>query len=171
MNAAATLRTHAAVFSLLIASSATAATPLSSYNVDPNSVSVSGLSSGGFMAVQLGVAYSSTFQVGFGVFAGGPFDCARNQNSMTCMYNMTPSITTPEANMSKLERQPDQPALQPLKPPLLWLVWRPGLHSGRQPDEPAQGRGPGQRDHHRQHELEYHLVGRAHLPHQLRRLG
>jgi poly(3-hydroxybutyrate) depolymerase len=55
------------------------AAPLSSYNVDPASVSVSGLSAGGFMASQLGVAYSGTFQTGFGVFAAGPYDCARNQ--------------------------------------------------------------------------------------------
>jgi poly(3-hydroxybutyrate) depolymerase len=50
------------------------------YNVDPRSVSISGFSSGGFMTVQLGVAYSDVFNVGFGVFAGGPYDCARNQN-------------------------------------------------------------------------------------------
>ena len=56
-----------------------AATTLGTYNVDPVSVSVSGLSSGGFFSAQLGVAYSNVFQTGFGVFAGGPFDCARNQ--------------------------------------------------------------------------------------------
>ncbi|MGZ5780384.1 MAG: extracellular catalytic domain type 2 short-chain-length polyhydroxyalkanoate depolymerase, partial [Burkholderiaceae bacterium] len=76
------------------------ATALSSYNVDPSTVSVSGLSAGGFMAAQLGVAYSSVYTVGFGVFAGGPFDCARNQNYTACMYNATPSISTPESNMS-----------------------------------------------------------------------
>lgn len=58
---------------------AAVAEPLGSYNVDPSLVSVSGLSSGGFMAGQLGVAYSGTFQTGFGVFAAGPYDCARNQ--------------------------------------------------------------------------------------------
>jgi poly(3-hydroxybutyrate) depolymerase len=57
-----------------------AAGPLGSYKVDPSSVSVSGLSSGGFMASQLGIAYSDVFQTGFGVFAAGPYDCARNQN-------------------------------------------------------------------------------------------
>lgn len=61
-----------------LASSVTAAA-LGAYNVDPSSVSVSGISSGGAMAVQLGVAYSGTFKTGFGVFAGIPFDCARNQ--------------------------------------------------------------------------------------------
>lgn len=65
----------------LIALGATGAlaTALNPYNVDPSSVSVSGLSAGGFMSVQLGVAYSDIFKVGFGVFAGGPYDCARNQ--------------------------------------------------------------------------------------------
>lgn len=56
-----------------------AATALPAFNVNPDSVSVSGLSSGGFMAAQLGVAYSDIFNAGFGVFAGGPYDCARNQ--------------------------------------------------------------------------------------------
>lgn len=64
---------------LVLLSSYAGAATLPSYNADPKSVSVSGLSSGGFMAVQLGVAYSGTFQTGFGVFAGGPYDCARNQ--------------------------------------------------------------------------------------------
>jgi poly(3-hydroxybutyrate) depolymerase len=57
----------------------TSAVALGAYNIDPSSVSVSGLSSGGFFSAQLGVAYSNVFQTGFGVFAGGPFDCARNQ--------------------------------------------------------------------------------------------
>lgn len=62
----------------LLAGGASAAA-LKSYNVDPSTVSVSGLSAGGFMAAQLGVAYSDLFATGFGVFAGGPFDCARSQ--------------------------------------------------------------------------------------------
>ncbi|KAF7713449.1 Esterase PHB depolymerase family protein [Penicillium ucsense] len=81
------------------AGATTAASTLGAYNVDPSSVSVSGLSSGGFFSAQLGVAYSNVFQTGFGVFAGGPFDCARNQAYTSCMYNGNPSITTPIANM------------------------------------------------------------------------
>ena len=38
-------------------------------------VTVSGLSSGGYMAVQMHVAFSKTFS-GVGVFAGGPYFCA-----------------------------------------------------------------------------------------------
>ncbi|KAJ5604515.1 hypothetical protein N7510_009669 [Penicillium lagena] len=78
------------------ATGAVAADALGAYNVDPNAVSVSGLSSGGFMSAQIGVAYSDVFTVGFGVLAGGPYDCARNQ---PCMFDQVPSIITPIANM------------------------------------------------------------------------
>lgn len=88
------------LLTLAASASGAQAAPLQAYNVDPASVSVSGLSSGGFMAAQLGIAYSAIFQAGFGVFAGGPFDCARNQNYTSCMYNATPSITTPNANIN-----------------------------------------------------------------------
>ncbi|KXT05833.1 hypothetical protein AC578_1107 [Pseudocercospora eumusae] len=75
---------------------------LGAYNIDPSLVSVSGFSAGGFMAVQLGIAYSSIFQAGFGVFAGGPYDCARNQDFTTiCLFNGTPSIDVPLENMRK----------------------------------------------------------------------
>jgi poly(3-hydroxybutyrate) depolymerase len=43
-------------------------------DIDPSKVTVSGLSSGGFMAVQMHVAYSSVFS-GAGIFAGGPYYC------------------------------------------------------------------------------------------------
>ena len=50
---------------------------LPTYGADPHQVSVSGLSSGAFMAVQLQVAFSRSF-VGAGVVAGGPYYCAAN---------------------------------------------------------------------------------------------
>ena len=50
---------------------------LSSYNIDTSQITVSGLSSGGFFAVQFHVAYSKIIR-GVGVIAGGPFWCAQN---------------------------------------------------------------------------------------------
>jgi hypothetical protein len=50
---------------------------LGSYNIDTNKVFVSGISSGGFEAVQLDVAYSSEFH-GAAIFAGGPYYCAQD---------------------------------------------------------------------------------------------
>ncbi|HEY9038201.1 MAG TPA: hypothetical protein VIN05_04570 [Roseovarius sp.] len=44
-------------------------------NLEPEATTVSGLSSGAFMAVQLQVAFSSAIS-GAGIVAGGPYDCA-----------------------------------------------------------------------------------------------
>ena len=55
---------------------ASAAVDLPALNIDKSQTTVSGLSAGGFMAVQLHVAYSATFSKGAGVVAGGPFFCA-----------------------------------------------------------------------------------------------
>jgi hypothetical protein len=61
-----------------VAGAAVAAPPtLSVYGADAQQISVSGLSSGAFMAVQLQVAYSRSF-IGSGVIAGGPYYCAAN---------------------------------------------------------------------------------------------
>ncbi|MBX3588019.1 MAG: hypothetical protein KF796_15395 [Ramlibacter sp.] len=79
------LRTLAAV-AAFGCGAASAAVNLGQYNVDTSKISVSGLSAGGFMANQLGYAYSSTF-MGVGVFAGGPFMCAGHSNYTACMYN------------------------------------------------------------------------------------
>jgi hypothetical protein len=49
---------------------------LSGYNADISESSISGISSGGFMAVQFGTAWSSVIK-GVGVVAGGPFWCAQ----------------------------------------------------------------------------------------------
>src|SRR5580693_6019967 len=96
-------RAHAApvIVALLgcaVAAPSRSAAPLASYNVDRTQVSVSGLSSGGFFAVQLGVSYSSVFK-GVGIFAGGTYDCAGQSNYTACMYNATPGITQSIANM------------------------------------------------------------------------
>lgn len=55
---------------------AQAAVPLPQLKIDAGQTSVSGVSSGGYMAVQLHVAYSATFKKGVGVVAAGPFNCA-----------------------------------------------------------------------------------------------
>lgn len=53
---------------------ATAAVPLPALNVDTTNITVSGLSSGGVMAINLGYAYSATFR-GVGIFAATPYLC------------------------------------------------------------------------------------------------
>ncbi|MDB5741972.1 MAG: Fibronectin, type domain protein [Polaromonas sp.] len=60
----------------LFGGAASAAVNLPQLNIDKTQTTVSGLSSGGFMAAQLHVAYSATFKKGAGIVAGGPFYCA-----------------------------------------------------------------------------------------------
>src|SRR3981189_2175199 len=83
MNASMLRRAvDAAVFAFgyaaLIAGPARAQDPpkLSGYNAAISESSVSGISSGAFMAVQFGTAWSSVIK-GVGVVAGGPYWCAK----------------------------------------------------------------------------------------------
>ncbi len=71
-----------------------AASPPPTLTIDVAQTSVSGMSSGGYMAVQFGVAFSSIVR-GIGVFAGGPFGCAQG------------SLTTAETKCSAASTAPD----------------------------------------------------------------
>lgn len=77
-------------FTLLVATQVQAqGTRLQSYNANLKETSVSGLSSGGYMAVQFHVAHSA-FVKGAGVVAGGPYFCAKDdQNVATSVCSCT----------------------------------------------------------------------------------
>jgi len=102
MRVARVVRAVAALAAIAFTSLAYAAVPLPKLKVDKTQTTVSGLSSGGFMANQLGYAYSSTFK-GVGVFAGGPYMCAGHSNYTACMYNATISasmLSTMQADLN-----------------------------------------------------------------------
>jgi poly(3-hydroxybutyrate) depolymerase len=72
---------------------------LGAYNVDKTKTAVAGISSGGFMAVQLHVAFSATFHYA-AVYAGGPYYCAQNSLSTaqtTCQYATASSLAASES--------------------------------------------------------------------------
>ncbi len=75
-----------AIAGLLASRAIAAPASLPAYGADPRQTSVSGLSSGAFMAVQLQVAYSRSI-VGAGIVAGGPYYCAAGNPYFTgiCM--------------------------------------------------------------------------------------
>jgi poly(3-hydroxybutyrate) depolymerase len=70
---------------------------LPGYNVNATDTSVSGLSSGGFFAGQMGVAFSSTIK-GVGIVAGGTYDCAGQTSYFSCIYQSSPNVTTSISN-------------------------------------------------------------------------
>jgi len=75
---------------------AIAAPPLPELGVKPR-ITVSGLSSGGYMAAQFAVAFSSIV-AGVGVVAGGPFDCAQGdvlQATTRCSCVLEALCSTP----------------------------------------------------------------------------
>ena len=72
---------------------AAAAPPLPELKLDPAGLTVSGISSGGYMAVQFHVAYSGSV-AGAGIVAAGPWYCAQGSVSMAlgaCMKGQDPA--------------------------------------------------------------------------------
>ena len=83
-----------AALALLAAASSQAAAPLPALVIDTTKTTVSGLSSGAYMAVQMHVAYSATFHTGAGIVAGGPFWCAQGSLVTATGPCMTHSSST-----------------------------------------------------------------------------
>jgi poly(3-hydroxybutyrate) depolymerase len=65
---------------------------LAAYNADINESSISGISSGAFMAVQFGVSWSSIVK-GVGVIAGGPYYCAQGTATDGLLGNFSADLT------------------------------------------------------------------------------
>ncbi|MBD0708828.1 MULTISPECIES: PHB depolymerase family esterase [unclassified Streptomyces] len=72
---------------------------------DIGSVFSAGVSSGGYMATQLHVAYSGTFE-GSAVFASGPYDCARGllATALNACMDTTQSLQLPALEQATRER-------------------------------------------------------------------
>jgi predicted peptidase len=75
---------------------------LKSYNVDLSAITISGISSGAFMANQMSIAYSKTF-AGSASIAGGIYWCAQGNSQkaqgecMTTTANIRPEVQIAEA--------------------------------------------------------------------------
>jgi poly(3-hydroxybutyrate) depolymerase len=65
--------------------------PLGAYNAGIKESSISGISSGAFMAVQFGVSWSSAVK-GVGVIAGGPYYCAQGTAAEGLTGNLLPDL-------------------------------------------------------------------------------
>jgi poly(3-hydroxybutyrate) depolymerase len=76
----------------LLAQAAVAELP--ALGADLTRSSVSGISSGGFMAAQLATAYSATF-IGVGVIAAGPYYCAGTHPKLSLIANATATCMSP----------------------------------------------------------------------------
>ena len=96
------MRAVAAVVAL--ATIAASAAPLPQLNIDKSQTTVSGASSGGYMAVQLHVAFSSSFRRGAAVIAGGPYNCAEG-SVVNALTRCLGSASIPVAELVLTTRQ------------------------------------------------------------------
>ncbi|KAL9656650.1 hypothetical protein ABK040_002921 [Willaertia magna] len=104
------------IFALLLATVALCQREITvqKYNIKPKSLSVSGISAGGYMSVQFEVAFSNSVK-GAGVVAGGPYWCAQSQmlNALQACMKTPSSIS-----LSPLKSQAQSYAKQGLIDPL-----------------------------------------------------
>lgn len=100
---------HLAGFALacLFSCAAQAAEPLPALSAEPGNITVSGLSSGAFMAVQFHVAHSSTVR-GAGILAGGPYYCAEGSRIKAVWPCMSPNFFMPVPTPDKLRAEVDR---------------------------------------------------------------
>ena len=85
---------HAATAAKAVKPAATKDAPaLPAYQADLSQTTVSGLSSGGFMAAQFAVAYSATV-AGAGIIAGGPYFCSGMPGRFPYIPYLTNALTT-----------------------------------------------------------------------------
>ena len=93
---------------------ASEAAKLAAYNVEAKQSSVSGVSAGGFMAVQFQVAFSSSIR-GAGIIAGGPYYCAQGKRLALWFYLSQctrPFFWLPAPNASRLAAHAERFAKQ-----------------------------------------------------------
>jgi hypothetical protein len=88
--------------------------PLGAYNADIGQTSISGISSGAFMAVQFATAWSGTIK-GVGVVAGGPYYCAQatalgglGGNIDAILTATGPCLVGPPPSLEPLFKQTDE---------------------------------------------------------------
>jgi poly(3-hydroxybutyrate) depolymerase len=109
----------ATLFALAVVSAAEAADPLRPFGAEAASVSVSGISSGAYMAGQYQVAFSNSV-VGAGIVAGGPYGCSVGMASMALGRCMSTDWGRPDP--TALFRRAEAAAARELVDPLTGLA-------------------------------------------------
>ena len=102
----------------LLAGSAGATPALPGLAANPGEITVSGISSGGYMAVQFQVAYSQLVR-GAGILAGGPYYCAEGSVGRALANCMEPSTKeappAPGSTLKTITQLADTGKIDPVK--------------------------------------------------------
>ena len=115
-----------------LCSAASAAEPLPGFGAESSTFTVSGVSAGGYMAVQMHVALSSRVS-GVGALAAGPYWCAQGSISTAMNNCMTPGTWSPLPSTGVLKANVERLAIDKrIDPPGYLAKSRVWLFSGTQ---------------------------------------
>lgn len=124
----AAMRLTLIALTTLVAAVAHAAPPLPALGADTAHLTVSGISSGGYMAVQFHVAHSARVD-GAGILAAGPYECAEGSTLRALNNCMAPDAEDPvPTTVSSVERVNEDAAAGRIDPPTglandrVWLL-------------------------------------------------
>jgi len=98
---------------LLAFAGAVQAQGLPKLNINPQEVSLTGLSSGGYMAVQYHAAYSSTVR-GAGIISAGPYHCAGDNPGFDDVIRCVTGTPDPAVSVAKLKANAEAKVIDPL---------------------------------------------------------
>ena len=128
MNLCTRLRRIGALSLLPFAAGVAAAPPLSGLSANTSTITVSGISSGGYMAVQFEVAHSAMVR-GAGVIAGGPYYCAAGSVTRAlgnCMEpDATKALPSPADTLRAIQQLAESGKVDPvekLRDDRVWLL-------------------------------------------------
>ena len=110
---------------ILVAAATPQAAPTPALNIDPQRITVSGISAGGQMAHQLHIAYPELFS-GAGIIAGGPFGCADGSLATAmarCINKVDDSLSVTDlaANIRAANRDGRVGSVEALADDPVWL--------------------------------------------------
>ncbi len=133
------LKTIPAFCALGLSAACLAAPPLPALGARGDAVTVSGVSSGGYMAVQFQVAYSKLVK-GAGVIAAGPYDCAEGSTWRALSHCMAPKSwaqpPTPEDVKPRMESRARLALIDPpsaLADDKVWVLTGSADHTVERP--------------------------------------
>jgi len=106
----------------LLAAFAAGAAELPRLALEPGSLTASGLSSGGYMAVQFQLSHARIVR-GVGVFAAGPWDCARGSLTRALAECMDRADSAPDAGalVARARAAADAGEIDPLAPTRVYV--------------------------------------------------
>jgi poly(3-hydroxybutyrate) depolymerase len=107
---------HPLRFTFAFAFGVASAEPIPVLNLEPEATTVSGLSSGAFMAVQMQVAFSGAIS-GAGIVAGGPYDCADHSLWRALYVCMDPFFVDadPDSSLESMKALAAENRIDPLQ--------------------------------------------------------